>query len=199
MVIAYLDECGRGPLWGDVYACALIWDENKEISPPFKVKSWDSKKLTERRRNMLSDYIKENALEYSIGICSSDEIDEHNILNATMMAFHRALDKLSTKFDMIYVDGSRFETYCTRDDFIEHKCIIKGDDTYICIGMASIIAKVSRDKYIYDYCKENPELNEKYKLEKNKGYGTKEHLLGLSKYGMSENHRRSFKLKNNIK
>ena len=193
MVIAYIDECGRGPLWGPVYAAAVIWDETKEIVPPFPVKSWDSKKLSEKKRKLLYEYIKSNTLDYSIGICSAQEIDSLGIYVATMKAFHNALDNLTIPFDMIYVDGPRFEVYCTKEDFVCHKCFIKGDDLHPSIGMASIIAKVSRDEYMYECCRNNPDLSKKYSLDKNKGYGTKAHIDGLKKYGPTCDHRRSFK------
>tara|TARA_Y100000389_G_C17463678_1_gene523716 strand:- start:854 stop:1462 length:609 start_codon:yes stop_codon:yes gene_type:complete len=194
MVIVMCDECARGTFFGEVYAGAVIWDENKEIEPPFLVKTWDSKKISAKKRKVLSEYIKENALAYGIGTASPAEIDEKNILNATMMAFHRALDKIEVAFDEIYVDGSRFEPYC-KDDFIPHQCFIKGDDNHVGIGMASIIAKVAHDDYIEKLCEENPELDEKYNLRKNMGYGTRAHIDGILKHGFTEYHRKSFKVK----
>ena len=198
MVNVSIDECGRGPLWGPVYAGAVIWDENKEIESPIKINSWDSKKLSEKKRNILSEYIKNNALDYAIGIASSKEIDELGIYPATIKAFHQALDNLKVPFDNIYVDGNRFEPYCNKDDFITHQCFIKGDDSHITIGMASIIAKVERDNYISNYCKLYPDLDTKYNLSKNKGYGTKKHIDGLKLYGDSEFHRKSFKWNKNL-
>ena len=195
MVIVAMDECARGVLYGDVYTAAVIWDKNKIVEPPFAVKSWDSKRLSAKKRKILSNYIKENAVDWKIGTANPAEIDEHNILKATMMAFHRALDKIEIPFDEIYVDGNRFETYCGKDDFITHKCFIKGDDTHIEIGMASIIAKVAHDEYIEQLCDEQPELDERYKLRSNMGYGTKHHIEGILKNGLTENHRRSFKVK----
>lgn len=195
MVVVSVDECARGVFYGRVYTGAVIWDENKPIEPPFPVKSWDSKKLSPKKRKVLSEYIKEHSVAWAIGTASSSEIDEHNILKATMMAFHRALDKIEVPFDEIYADGNRFETYCGKDDFIPHKCFVKGDDTHISIGMASILAKVAHDEYINELCIENPELDERYKLSSNMGYGTKHHIAGILKYGFTDNHRKSFKVK----
>ena len=127
MTIAYIDECGRGPLWGPVYAAAIIWDESKDICPPFPVKSWDSKKISEKKRKILYEYIKSNAIECSVGTSSRQEIDTLGIYTATMKAFHNALDNLNTQFDMIYVDGPRFEVYCGKDDFVCHKCFLVFD------------------------------------------------------------------------
>ena len=195
MTIVYMDECARGVFFGDVYAGAVIWDPEKEINPPVKVNSWDSKKISAKKRKALSDYIKENCVAWSIGTANSKEIDKHNILNAAMIAFHRALDFINISFDQIYVDGNYFKPYCNNDDFIPHKCLVKGDSTHIEIGMASIIAKVAHDEYIQALCDKNPELDEKYNLKKNMGYGTQAHINGILKYGFSENHRRSFKIK----
>tara|TARA_Y100000389_G_scaffold120939_1_gene118311 strand:- start:468 stop:1085 length:618 start_codon:yes stop_codon:yes gene_type:complete len=195
MVIVMCDEVGRGPFFGCVYAGSVIWDEDKPVEPPFVVKSWDSKKISPKKRKILSEYIKDNSVAWAIGRASPEEIDKYNIMKATMMAFHRALDKIDVPFDEIYVDGNRFETYCGKDDFIPHKCFVKGDDTHVCIGMASIIAKVAHDEYIEELCAENPELDEKYKLRSNMGYGTKHHIEGILKHGFTEHHRKSFKVK----
>ena len=195
MVIVSLDEAGRGPLAFPVFTGAVIWDENKKIEPPFEVKNWDSKKISLKKRKLLSNYIKENCEAWAVGSASPTEIDQYNILKATMMAFHRALDKIDIDFDEIYCDGNRFETYCGKDDFIPHKCFIKGDSTHIQIGMASILAKVAHDDYILQICEQQPELDEKYKFIKNMGYGTKHHINGILEHGFTEYHRKSFKVK----
>lgn len=195
MVVVCLDEVGRGPFFGPVFTGAVIWDEDKPINPTIKVKTWDSKKISPKKRKILSDWIKENAKAWAIHSVSSKEIDEMNILRATMMSFHKTLDKIEIPFDEIHVDGNRFETYCGKEDFIPHKCFIKGDDTNIGIGMASIIAKVAHDEYIEQLCIDNPSLDERYHLRKNMGYGTKAHIEGILDYGFTEHHRQSFKIK----
>lgn len=195
MVIVYVDECARGSLFAPVRTGAVIWDINKPIEPPFVVKNWDSKKISPKKREILFDYIKNNAQEWAIGHADISEIDEMNILKATMLAFHRALDQIKMDFDEIYVDGNRFETYCGKDDFIPHKCIVKGDSIHYGIGMASILAKVTHDKYIDELCLKEPTLDEKYSLKSNKGYGTVKHVDGILKYGLTKYHRKSFKVK----
>tara|TARA_Y100000739_G_scaffold133421_1_gene114891 strand:+ start:206 stop:820 length:615 start_codon:yes stop_codon:yes gene_type:complete len=195
MTIVYMDECARGVFFGSVYAGAVIWPDNVPIEPPVSIKSWDSKRISAKKREVLFEYIKDNCAEWAVGIANSKEIDENNILNATMIAFHRALDSLKCSFDEIYVDGSYFQAYLGKDDFIPHTCVIKGDSIHDEIGMASIIAKVSHDKYIKDLCQINPDLDEKYNLLNNMGYGTKKHIEGILKHGFTEHHRRSFKIK----
>jgi len=191
-MIVYLDEVGRGSLYGSVFAAAVILPEGLE--PPFKLKSYDSKKISAKKRQIISEWVKENCLEWSIGYVDCKEIDNKNIYNCTMIAFHKALDMLKLPFDNIHVDGNYFKPYI-RDDFIPHKCHIKGDSTCLGIGLASIIAKVSHTAYICNECIRNPDLNEKYDLLKNQGYGTKKHIDGILKYGFSENHRLTYKIK----
>ena len=174
-----MDECARGVFFGSVYAGAVIWPDNVPIEPPVSIKSWDSKRISAKKREVLFEYIKDNCADWAVGIANSKEIDENNILNATMIAFHRALDSLKCSFDEIYVDGSYFQAYLGKDDFIPHTCVIKGDSIHDEIGMASIIAKVSHDKYIKDLCQNNPDLDEKYNLLNNMGYGTKKHIEGI--------------------
>lgn len=189
---AYLDEVGRGSLFGSVFAAAVILPENLE--PPFKLKTYDSKKISPKKRQIISEWIKENSLEWSIGFADSNEIDKYNIYQCTMIAFHRALDKLKLPFDNIYVDGKQFKPYL-KDEFIPHKCFVKGDAIYEGIGFASIIAKVAHTNYIREECVLNPVLNDKYDLLKNQGYGTKKHIDGILKYGFSQNHRLTYKVK----
>ena len=197
-MIVYLDEVGRGTAFGNVVVGAVIWDDTKvKEELPFTVKSFDSKKLSPKKRKILSEYIKRNAVEYVIAEENPQVIDEINILNATQKAFHKALDELDGTFDEIYVDGDRFNPYFSikKDDFIPSKCIIKGDDKFKEIGLASIIAKVKHDEDILKICDENPELDTKYNLRKCMGYLTKAHIEGIRKYGYSAYHRKSFKIK----
>ena len=197
-MIVYLDEVGRGTAFGNVVVGALIWDDTKvKEELPFTVKSFDSKKLSPKKRKILSEYIKRNAVAYAIAEEIPQVIDQINILNATQKAFHKALDELDGLFDNIYVDGDRFNPYFSikNDDFIPSKCIVKGDATYKEIGFASIIAKVKHDEDILKICEEQPELDEKYNLKKCMGYLTNKHIEGIRKYGYSSFHRRSFKIK----
>ena len=179
-----IDEAGRGPLIGRVYAAAVIWPkelDNPEIN--------DSKKISAKKRKILKEWILDNVIDYGIGYAEPDEIDEINILQATYLAMHRALDNLKTKFDSILVDGNRFKPY----QDIEHTTVIKGDSTFYSISAASILAKEYHDEYIKDICYKNPELDSNYNLLSNMGYGTKDHIRGIQEYGITKYHRKSFK------
>lgn len=179
-----IDEAGRGPLIGRVYAAAVIWPkelDNPEIN--------DSKKISAKKRKILKEWILDNVIDYGIGYAEPGEIDEINILQATYLAMHRALDNLKTKFDSILVDGNRFKPY----QDIEHTTVIKGDSTFYSISAASILAKEYHDEYIKDICYKNPELDSNYKLLSNMGYGTKDHIRGIQEYGITKYHRKSFK------
>lgn len=180
-----VDEAGRGPLFGRVYSACVILPKNGFNHSIIK----DSKKFTSKKKLLeVYEYIKENAVDYSI--CYSDEntIDEINIRQATLQTMHMALDNLKTKPDFLLIDGCDFKQY----DDIPFTTIEGGDNWYTSIAAASILAKVSRDKYIEELCQEVPELDVKYSLSKNKGYGTKAHLDGIKEHGISIWHRRSF-------
>ena len=175
------DEVGRGCLSGPVVAAAVILPKN------FKNKDIkDSKKLNENLRNKLNLLIQNNALEYRYGIVENHEIDKINILNASILAIHRALNKTQINFNSILVDGNKFLKYKN----IEHHCIIKGDNEYMSIASASIIAKVYRDKIMEKLHLEYP----KYLWNKNKGYPTKHHKNQIKEIGVSKYHRISFNL-----
>ena len=187
-----IDEAGRGCLFGPVCVASVLWlqeDPDKDIILK------DSKKCSEKYRNKCYDYIKENALSYSIQMISHDEIDKKNILKCTLEGMHRCLDEISekTNIDLILVDGNHFPPYYSKqkDDFLEHKCVVKGDNEYKSIAAASILAKTFRDNYIYELVKTHPEL-EKYDIQNNKGYGTKKHMDAIKKYGVTNWHRKSF-------
>ena len=176
-----IDEAGRGPLAGPVYAAAVILPDGLEIEGLN-----DSKKLTEKKREALFDVIKENALACSVGTASEREIDEINILQATFLAMKRAVEGLKIPADYALVDGNRMPPLG-----IPGETIIKGDAKSPSVAAASIIAKVSRDRFMYELDKKLPE----YQFSKHKGYGTALHYEMIKKYGVSEYHRLSF-LKN---
>ncbi len=173
-----VDEAGRGPLAGPVCAAAVILPENTIIEGVN-----DSKKLSEKKREALFDVIKEQALSYSIAFASVEEIEEMNILNATMLAMKRAVEGLDVKADYAMIDGNRLPNLNIDSEFI-----IKGDAKSMSIACASILAKVSRDRLLYKYAEEFPE----YSFDKHKGYGTKVHVEALKKYGPCKYHRLSF-------
>lgn len=175
------DEAGRGCLSGPVVAAAVILGkkfENDIIN--------DSKQLSENKRNSLRIFIEENALFWAVGIVSPKEIDEINILNASFLAMHRAIDQLNCPKEMIIVDGNRFNKY----NDVPHECIIKGDSKYMNIAAASILAKTYRDEYMEKIHNEFP----MYNWKKNKGYPTKDHRLAIKEHGATPYHRMSFKL-----
>lgn len=176
--ICGIDEAGRGPLAGPVYAAAVILPIDLEIDGLN-----DSKKLTEKKREALFDIICEKAVSYSIGIATEEEIDEINILNATFLAMRRAVDGLSVKPDYALIDGNQHPGLSTQDE-----TVVKGDGKSMSIAAASILAKVSRDRFMLEIAEKYPE----YCFEKHKGYGTKLHYEMIEKYGVSPVHRRSF-------
>ena len=180
-IIAGVDEAGRGPLAGPVVAAAVIVDQDNIIKG---IK--DSKKLSKKQREDIYHHITSNYL-WSVGIVGSSEIDEINILQATMKACLLAVSILEVKADIVLVDGNmKFED----QRFLS---IIKGDDKSISIAAASIVAKVTRDRLMDNLSDEFPE----YKWHQNSGYGTKEHMEAIIKYGQSAHHRKSFKVKSN--
>ena len=177
-LICGVDEAGRGPLAGPVCAAAVILPRGIDIDGLN-----DSKKLTEKKRDKLFDTICSEALSYGIAFAGVDEIEQMNILNAAMLAMNRAIDKLSVKPALALIDGNR-------DSAIRmpSRCIVKGDAKCADIAAASILAKVSRDRYMLQMAEKYPE----YHFEKHKGYGTKLHYEALREYGPCEIHRPSF-------
>lgn len=176
--ICGVDEAGRGPLAGPVYAAAVILPQNFVI-PGLN----DSKKLSEKRREELFDVITENAIAYSIASVDEKRIDEINILNATFEAMNNAVNSLSISPDFCLIDGNRI-----KDMTIPHETIVKGDAKSASIAAASILAKVSRDRFIIEMSQKYPQ----YGFENNKGYGTAAHNEAILKYGPCEIHRRTF-------
>ena len=176
-VVCGVDEAGRGPLAGPVCAAAVILNEEIEGLN-------DSKKLSEKKREALFDEIKEKALSYSIAFASVEEIEEHNILNATYLAMNRAIDGLNIKADFALIDGNRVPAGIS----VPCETVVKGDAKSCSIAAASILAKVTRDRLMLEEDKKYPEYN----FKKHMGYGTKEHTDAILKHGMSPIHRPSF-------
>lgn len=176
--ICGVDEAGRGPLAGPVCAAAVILPPNTIIDGVN-----DSKKLTEKKREALFDVIKETAVSYSIAYASVEEIESINILNATMLAMKRAVEGLDVKADYAMIDGNKMPPLD-----IDGETIVKGDAKSMSIACASILAKVSRDRLLYEYAKEYPQ----YHFDKHKGYGTAAHREAILKYGPCPYHRMSF-------
>lgn len=181
LVEAGCDEAGRGCLAGPVFAAAVI------LPPDFEHDLLnDSKQLTESNRFMLRDVIEKQAVAYAVGICTAQEIDEINILNASFLAMHKAIEQLSVPPELLLIDGNRFKPYKN----IDHYCIVKGDAKFMSIAAASILAKTYRDEYMENIHYEFP----MYKWAKNKGYPTKEHRDAISEFGSCVHHRNTFTL-----
>jgi ribonuclease HII len=175
------DEAGRGCLAGPVYAAAVI------LPKTFKNKLLDdSKKLTDKQRKLLRPIIEEKAIAWAVGIVNVQEIDEINILNASFLAMHRAIDQLKISPESLLIDGNRFKKYKN----IPHTCIIQGDGKYLSIAAASILAKTYRDDYMDNLHEQFPQ----YDWLKNKAYGTLKHREAIRKHGITEHHRISFRL-----
>ena len=177
-LICGVDEAGRGPLAGPVYAAAVILPRDAVIDGLN-----DSKKLTEKKRDALFDVITERALTYGIASASVEEIEEFNILNATFLAMNRAVAKLAPAPELALIDGNRNTGIA-----MPSRCIVKGDSRCADIAAASILAKVSRDRYMLNLAEKYPQ----YRFEQHKGYGTKLHYEALREYGPSPEHRPSF-------
>ena len=185
------DEAGRGCLAGSVFAAAVIFPEdyqNEELN--------DSKQLTDKKRHALREIIERDALAWAVGIVTPEEIDKINILNASILAMHRALDQLKVRPEAIIVDGNRFKPYTHPQSLpsggqgVVHTCIVKGDAKYLSIAAASILAKTYRDDYMDQLAEEYPQ----YDWKSNKGYPTKKHRAAIKQYGVTPYHRMSYNL-----
>ena len=190
------DEAGRGCLAGSVYAAAVIFPEdyqNEELN--------DSKQLTDRKRHELRAIIERDAIAWAVGIVTPEEIDKINILNASFLAMHRALDQLKVRPEAIIVAGNRFRPYVDRSrtavDAVQnapsplpHTCIVKGDGKYLSIAAASILAKTYRDDYMDELAEQYPQ----YDWKSNKGYPTRKHRDAIRQYGVTPYHRMSYHL-----
>jgi ribonuclease HII len=174
------DEAGRGCLAGPVVAAAVVLPKNYE-----NTLLNDSKKLTAKQRQLLETEIKKVAIEYAIGVCTHEEIDKINILNASILAMHKALMQLHTPFNLILVDGNRFKNYKK----IAHKTVIKGDSIYMSIAAASVLAKTYRDNFMSNLALDYP----KYAWQKNAGYPTQQHRNAIQEIGLSPYHRKTFR------
>ena len=175
------DEAGRGCLAGSVYAAAVILPEdyqNELLN--------DSKQLTEKKRYQLREIIERDAVAWAVGIVTPEEIDKINILNASILAMHRALDQLKVRPEAVIVDGNRFKKY--KD--LPHTTIVKGDGKYLAIAAASILAKTYRDDYMNELATEYPQ----YDWLSNKGYPTKKHREAIKQFGITPYHRKSYNL-----
>ena len=175
------DEAGRGCLAGSVYAAAVILPDDYQNDLLN-----DSKQLTEKRRYQLREIIERDAVAWAVGIVTPEEIDKINILNASILAMHRALDQLKVRPEAIIVDGNRFKPY----NNIPHTTIVKGDGKYLSIAAASILAKTYRDDYMNRLAEEYPQ----YDWRSNKGYPTKKHRDAIRQYGITPYHRKSYNL-----
>lgn len=181
MIEAGCDEAGRGCLAGSVYAAAVILpaDFRNELLN-------DSKQLTEKQRYALREVIEKEALAWAVGVVSPEEIDKINILNASFLAMHRAVDQLKLRPQHLLIDGNRFKKYPD----IPHTTVVKGDGKYLSIAAASVLAKTYRDDYMAELHKQFPV----YDWDHNKGYPTKKHRAGIKEHGATEYHRMTFNL-----
>jgi ribonuclease HII len=189
-----IDEAGRGPLWGPLYAAAVIWipeedmtDEQKDIAPLIK----DSKKLSAKRRIALAEHIKNHALAWNIGVVTAAEIDELGMTRANQLAFERALEGLSITPERIIIDGC-LSVYKAPWSMIPQVVEPEADGKYLPVAAASILAKVEHDEWITQFCALNENVSERYDLLSCKGYGTKKHREGILEFGPHDLHRRLF-------
>ena len=182
---AGIDEAGRGCLAGPVFAAAVILHPDKKYDW-YEVLN-DSKQLPETMRDNLKSLIEEHALAWGVAMVSPQVIDEINILNATYMAMHQAIEKLSPKPEALLIDGNRFKKYGA----IPHRCFVKGDGTYLSIAAASVLAKTYRDAHMKLLHAEFPQ----YAWDRNKAYGTEVHIQAIKSFGLTPHHRKSFQLK----
>lgn len=198
-----VDEVGRGPLFGRVYAAAVILPKDDSFDHS---RMKDSKKFTSKIKIIeAAEYIKANAISWAIHYESEKVIDDINILQATQSAMHKCIGEIIKKKGLaqentkLIIDGNYFKSYTIfnvdkkRIEQIDYTCVEGGDNKYSSIAAASILAKVARDQYIEELCVEHPDLIEKYSLDSNKGYGSKKHMDGIKEHGITVWHRRSFK------
>lgn len=195
-----IDEAGRGPMLGRVYTAAVVLPKDNSFNHSLMK---DSKRFTSKKKiNEAAEYIKQNAITYSVTFETEEMIDKINIRQATIKSMHTAVGNcllnMNSSNILILVDGNDFKPYMELNtnsgeyNQIANKCIEGGDNKYTSIAAASILAKVERDKYIDELCREYPNLNERYDILKNKGYGTKKHMDGIKEFGITAFHRRTY-------
>jgi ribonuclease HII len=200
-----IDEAGRGPMFGRVYAGVVILPKDDSFDHSLMK---DSKKFTSKNNKKIqevAEYIKANAIAWAVEYEDESKIDEVNILQATQMAMHKGIKTIlkakaeaNTENTLLLVDGNYFKPYMTLNktktklEKLKYEMIKGGDNKYTSIAAASILAKVERDKYIEELCIQNPELAERYAIDSNKGYGSKKHMDGIKQYGITKWHRRTF-------
>ena len=187
-----VDECARGPMFGRLYTAAVVLPKIFDHS-----KMKDSKKIKSRTTmKTLADYIKENAISWSVDYIEPKEIDEINIRQAVLKcmrtSIHNVIGNMDNANVFLVIDGNDFIPMTYNGQQLNHVCVEKGDNTYSFIAAASILAKYEHDKYIMDLCEKYPELDNRYGLKTNVGYGTKKHLDGIKEHGISQWHRRSY-------
>ena len=195
VIEAGCDEAGRGPLAGSVFAAAVIFDHNELNKPEHE--QWlellnDSKQLTDKQRTILRPLIEQHAMAWAVVEVTAEEIDQINILQASIAGMQRALDKLSVVPQHILVDGNKWRPYIPKDQVLEvpARTVVKGDAKYLSIAAASVLAKTYRDEYMIRLHNDYPQ----YHWDKNMGYPTKAHYEAIRQYGITPYHRKSFKL-----
>ena len=189
-----IDEAGRGALFGRMYVAAVVlpaeldcfFDNGAALN---EIK--DSKKISERKRGIIYDYVKDCAVDYHVAWCDNKQIDEENVLQADLNTMHRALEGLAVPVQRILVDGDCWKKWPANPD-VEVNKVIGGDSKFLAIAAASILAKVERDRWVISCCDDHPEWDEKYGLRSNKGYGAAKHMEGLKAHGPTELHRMSY-------
>jgi ribonuclease HII len=192
-----IDEAGRGPMFGRVYAGVVILPKDNTFDHSLMK---DSKKFHSKKKIIqVAEYIKANAIAWAVDYEDEQTIDKINILQATQSAMHKAINKLVKELDpdpeniLLLVDGNYFKPFITTNmTKLKYELVEGGDNKYTSIAAASILAKVERDKYIEDLCIQNPELIEHYGIDSNKGYGSKKHMEGIKKHGITKWHRKTF-------
>lgn len=192
-VVIGVDEAGRGAFFSRMYSAAAVYDPSVfSKATENKIVIRDSKKMTPRQRQFSYEFLRDHCL-FGIGYCDEKEIDELGISRCNILSMHRAIDNLLTKhphleIERIRVDGVLFQPY--RD--IPHELVVRGESAYPEIAVASILAKTQRDLFVLDLCEQSPELDEKYHLKSNKGYGTAKHIEGIRQHGLHPFHRKTF-------
>lgn len=189
-----VDECARGPMFGRLYTAAVILPKDTTFHHE---KMKDSKKIKSRNvMKELSNYIKENAIAWHIDFVEPEEIDKINIRQAVLKSMRESITNVINKIEsddvFLVVDGNDFMPYYKKDTLIQHQCVEKGDNTYSFIAAASILAKCAHDEYILEICEQHPELQERYHLKENVGYGTKLHMEGIKTHGITQWHRKTY-------